>query len=267
MVISLHRKMLGVAIAAASMPMSAEAAQVHDPSVTEQIANASSLEWDGLREEDIAAMAGGAPICDPDLFYGSGYVDVCHYGRGPDARPMVVLVHGSKSTKLQMRQDWGWNLFNAGYVVASIQYDLKHCPENLLTATSWLRRNAANFGGDPDRIGIVGASWGGTCSSIVALTMPVPGVRALALASATIPVPASNLLEGNPIEVLIMQTTNNRVFSVRRSQETYRILRNAGVFVRRITYDTNTNRLLSIGSHPLDSLNDFLGDVLGKPKP
>jgi acetyl esterase/lipase len=72
------------------------------------------------------------------------------------------------------------NLARHGYVAMSIDYKLSYngkasWPQNLYdckTAVRWLRINAENLGIDPDRIGVIGGSAGGTLASLVALTTP-----------------------------------------------------------------------------------------------
>ncbi|MCX8496325.1 MAG: alpha/beta hydrolase [Akkermansiaceae bacterium] len=70
------------------------------------------------------------------------------------------------------------NLARHGYLAMSIDYKLSYngkasWPQNLYdckTAVRWLRINAGNLGIDPDRIGVIGGSAGGTLALLVALT-------------------------------------------------------------------------------------------------
>ena len=81
----------------------------------------------------------------------------------------------------------------AGYVCASINYALatredRWCayPQNLLDATSavaWMRQGGSEYGVDPERVGAIGGSAGGTLSLWLALTaereeLRPPGVDA-----------------------------------------------------------------------------------------
>ena len=76
------------------------------------------------------------------------------------------------------------NLARHGYVAMSIDYKLSYngkasWPQNLYdckTAVRWLRVNAARLGIDPDRIGVIGGSAGGTLATLVALTTPEDGL-------------------------------------------------------------------------------------------
>lgn len=76
------------------------------------------------------------------------------------------------------------NLARHGYVAMSIDYELStngkvSWPKNLhdcKTAVRWLRVNAQRLGIDPERIGVIGGSAGGTLASLVALTAPNDGL-------------------------------------------------------------------------------------------
>lgn len=76
------------------------------------------------------------------------------------------------------------DLARAGYVAMSIEYvlsDKKQAvwPTNLWdckTAVRWLRKNAARYGVDANRIGVAGGSAGGHLAAMVALTAPVDGL-------------------------------------------------------------------------------------------
>ena len=107
--------------------------------------------------------------------------------------PAVVWIHGGGWTigdKAQAReQNVGRNLAAAGYVVASINYQLGAgaWPQNLLdckNAVRFLRVHAAEYGVDPTRIAVAGGSAGGHLALMVAFTAdrewepatPYPGV-------------------------------------------------------------------------------------------
>lgn len=107
------------------------------------------------------------------------------YRRGSgDAVPMIMHIHGG-----------GWadgdksfggtyplpTLAERGYVVASINH--RRAPEfyypaqleDAKCAVRFLRANAARYGGDPDRIGVWGASSGGQLAAMLGLTEPADG--------------------------------------------------------------------------------------------
>lgn len=215
----------------------------------------------GPAQVRVQAKSDRPALCDLDLYYGQGFLDICHYGRSAEDRPVVILVHGAKSSKAQFYSDWGSSLYSSGYVVASVQYRVARCPEDVAAATEWVRTNAHNFGADPERIAYFGASWGGTCASIVGLTMHMPGLRAMALASASVAVSPNSIVEANPVSVLLMQSKYDRLVNLNRSQEMYRALRNMGFDTHKIRYNANTNRLLNIGDDPLIKLREYFNRV------
>jgi acetyl esterase/lipase len=102
-------------------------------------------------------------------------------------RPAVVLIHGGgwrEGDKRQLREvNIGTNLVLHGYVAMSINYLLctnsqATWPQNLQdckAAIRWLRKNAARYQIDPDRIGVLGGSAGGHLAAMVALTTPADG--------------------------------------------------------------------------------------------
>jgi acetyl esterase/lipase len=100
--------------------------------------------------------------------------------------PAVVLIHGGGWTsgdKRDTRQvTIGMTLAEAGYVCASINYVLAEpaCwPQNLWdckNAVRFLRKNAAKYGIDPEKIGVMGGSAGGHLALMVGYT---PGVAEL----------------------------------------------------------------------------------------
>jgi len=107
----------------------------------------------------------------------------------PDGKlPAVVWIHGGGW--IDGRRDGAREisvcstLARNGYVAMSIEYvlsDKKQAvwPTNLWdckTAVRWLRKNAAQLGVDPDRIGVLGGSAGGHLAAMVALTTPADGL-------------------------------------------------------------------------------------------
>ena len=96
--------------------------------------------------------------------------------------PAVVIIHGGGFTgghrDAAREQNIGGTLARNGYVGMSIDYALADLgrpswPQNLFdckTAVRWLRANAERLQIDPDHIGVIGGSAGGTLASLVALT-------------------------------------------------------------------------------------------------
>jgi len=106
-----------------------------------------------------------------------------------ERRPAVLIIHGggwSGGDKAAGReQNIGTNLVKAGYVCASINYELAEkeelfvhtlrnvWPRNVQdckTAIRFLRVNAEKYGIDPERIGVIGGSAGGHLAAMVAVT-------------------------------------------------------------------------------------------------
>lgn len=109
--------------------------------------------------------------------------------------PAVLIIHGGGWTGgdkgAAREQNIGTTLAAAGYVGASINYVLAEkggssaktlgqvWPRNLhecKTAVRFLRKNAAKYHVDPDRIGVIGGSAGGHLAAMVALTSPEDGL-------------------------------------------------------------------------------------------
>lgn len=102
--------------------------------------------------------------------------------------PAVLVIHGGGfrlgAKDNEREQNIGRNLARRGYAAMSIDYALaaEGKPEwprilhDCKTAVRWLRVNAARFQIDPDRIGVIGGSAGGTLASLVAMTFPEDGL-------------------------------------------------------------------------------------------
>ena len=104
-----------------------------------------------------------------------------------DSRPVVVYVHGGgwRAGDKRNRIADKVNLFTgAGYVFASLNYRLSPAtlsatpdpsrikfpdhPHDVGEAIGWLDRNLASYGGDPERIAVIGHSAGAHLVSLVA---------------------------------------------------------------------------------------------------
>ena len=96
--------------------------------------------------------------------------------------PAVVIIHGG-GFRLGVRDatrevNIGGNLARNGYIAMSIDYALAEegkptWPHNLQdckTAVRWLRANAERLHIDPEHIGVIGSSAGGTLAALVVLT-------------------------------------------------------------------------------------------------
>lgn len=106
--------------------------------------------------------------------------------------PAVVVIHGG-GFRIGMKDsprevNIGRNLARNGYIAMSIDYALAavgkpEWPRNLhdcKTAVRWLRANAERLQIDPERIGVIGGSAGGTLASLVAMTLPSDGLDPVA---------------------------------------------------------------------------------------
>jgi acetyl esterase/lipase len=100
----------------------------------------------------------------------------------PGGSPAILVIHGGGwvgGKRDQTREQQMGDVFaKAGFVAASIDYTLSvgdspSWPRNLhdcKTAVRFLRKNAARFGVNPRRMGVIGGSAGGHLSLMVAYT-------------------------------------------------------------------------------------------------
>ncbi len=92
--------------------------------------------------------------------------------------PVAVMIHGgswiegdkSMDNKIYISQV----LTNNGYVVFNVNYRLvpevwmKKQTEDVMAAVIWVKEHATEYGGDPDRFGVIGGSAGGHLAALVA---------------------------------------------------------------------------------------------------
>jgi len=93
-------------------------------------------------------------------------------------QPVMVMIHGGawvKGTKLYENKVWICKIVaNNGYVVFSIDYrlvpevSLKQQAEDAMAAVIWVKSHAREYGGDPERVGVMGGSAGGHLALLVA---------------------------------------------------------------------------------------------------
>ena len=117
--------------------------------------------------------------------------------RGGAARPLVIYIHGGAWTGGIPRtsatfQDFPGvlaSLAARGYVVASVSYRLREeapfpaAAQDVKAAIRWLRANAAEYGIDPARAVVWGASAGGQLAALAAATCGVAALEPEAPAS------------------------------------------------------------------------------------
>ena len=97
---------------------------------------------------------------------------------GPKRRPAVVAVHGGGGVQDSRSGEtlWGAWLAEQGYVVFSIDYRLGLPPRwedatgDVKCAVGWVEENADRYGVDPDRIALLGHSFGGQVALLAAYT-------------------------------------------------------------------------------------------------
>lgn len=92
--------------------------------------------------------------------------------------PVVVMIHGGAwikgSKEMENYAFKAMFLASHGYVVFSINHRLapqvriKSQAEDAMAAVIWVKQHAREYGGDPDRIGVVGGSSGGHMAALIA---------------------------------------------------------------------------------------------------
>ncbi|HSL01361.1 MAG TPA: alpha/beta hydrolase [Rubrobacteraceae bacterium] len=96
----------------------------------------------------------------------------------PGGRPAVVLVHGGgwRTGYPSKTPRWDAWLAEQGYVVFDIEYRLAppprwlDAPGDVKCAVGWVKRNAARYDVDPDRVALIGHSAGGHLALLSAYT-------------------------------------------------------------------------------------------------
>jgi acetyl esterase/lipase len=107
---------------------------------------------------------------------GTSWICTCPKSR-PTPRPLVVCIHGGGWAGGDKRV-YAWlaeALAQRGYAAASVTY--RFAPANrapaqmddVQRAVRWLRKNAAKYGIDPERVGAIGGSAGGHLTAYLAL--------------------------------------------------------------------------------------------------
>lgn len=128
------------------------------------------------REPETAAYAyTGDEELKLDVWRPPGRVDGVD---GPRGRPAVVLVHGGGWRTGNRSKTPRWDAWFAeqGYVVFDIEYRLAppprwlDAPGDVKCAVGWVKRNAARYDVDPNRVALIGHSAGGHLALLSAYT-------------------------------------------------------------------------------------------------
>lgn len=109
-----------------------------------------------LKDIEYKSVEGGAPL----------QVDICKSRDLANGAPLVILFHGGgwrkghRADMLPLMMDFA----RRGYVTATVSYRLRRpypeCVEDACDAVDWFFEHGAEYGYDPDRVAIVGASAG-----------------------------------------------------------------------------------------------------------
>ncbi|MBL4721951.1 MAG: alpha/beta hydrolase [Alphaproteobacteria bacterium] len=127
--------------------------------------------------------------------------------------PVEMYIHGGY-WRARDKTDFSFMaepIVNAGGICAVVNYDL--CPDvsldeivrQMRAATAWLYQNAANFGGDPERIHITGHSAGGHLTAMVAETAWPTFDASLPADLVKSAIPVSGVFELTPIAGMSVQ--------------------------------------------------------------
>ena len=135
-------------------------------------------------------LASAAPVVQRDLPYAGKQSNPLQAldlylpaEKSPKPRPIFILIHGggwsagdkANSHFVDPKTSW---LVDGGYLVASINYRLapavKHPGqvEDVCRAIAWMQKHAAKYGGDPERIYLLGHSAGAQLAALAAVDVP-----------------------------------------------------------------------------------------------
>ncbi|HMR33983.1 MAG TPA: alpha/beta hydrolase [Geminicoccus sp.] len=158
-----------------------------------------------------AATRGSLP-CRLGVAYGptrDEYLDIFPSG---EPAPVHVFVHGGYWRRFTAREHSfvAPPLVAAGVAVVIVNYAL--CPavtideivRQVRASIAWVRRNAASFGGDPERISVSGHSAGGHLTAM-ALATDWPGVYDLPADTLKAGLPISGLFDLSPFPYSFLQ--------------------------------------------------------------
>ena len=147
------------------------------------------------RQFILTATAAGAGLALPGqswaattkgVSYGANKLDI-YSPKGKTGRPIMMFVHGGAWALGNRRQVGRKPKFftRAGFVFASVGYslypgaDVETQKIQIAQSVRFMRNNAERFGGDPDRIILMGHSAGCHLASLSTLSGLNPGIRGL----------------------------------------------------------------------------------------
>lgn len=110
---------------------------------------------------------------------GQNYLELdVYWNDSKSPQPVIVLIHGGAwlagSKNLSESQLIAWHVANQGYVTFTVNYRLiptyqvQDCIKDVFGAVVWAKEHAAEFGGDPARVGVAGFSAGAHLAAMVA---------------------------------------------------------------------------------------------------
>lgn len=138
------------------------------------------------------AVFGGEIVFEKDIEYSNPdgqhlQLNLARPKEGDDLRPAVLCIHGG-GFRAGKRERWDalcQKLAGDGYVAVTVTYRLAPKYQfpaaiyDVKAAVRWLRKNAAAYQIDPDRIGVVGDSAGGHLAQFLGVTGDIAGFEGL----------------------------------------------------------------------------------------
>jgi len=151
-------------------------------------------------------------------------VDIRRPADADGSRPAVMLVHGGgwSSGQASDMDTWADLLADAGWVSFSVDYRLSSptqgawpaALDDVQAALAWVRANASAYGGDPDKLVVLGESAGAHLTALLAIEGDSNGVRPAAAATWSAPLDLAQLVpvdQEGTVVTLAVGTTQDGV--------------------------------------------------------